>query len=121
MFVTEEYLRSNPDSVFVFGDNILRRGFGGAAFLRNEPNTYGVITKKKPTNENDAFYRPEEYLEVYKKEIQKLKIEIANNPEKTYLISRLGAGLANRFLIFENVIEPNLHKDLGEFGNVEFV
>ena len=89
----------------------------GAAELRDEPNTFGFITKKYPSNPLESFYGPEQYLLIYALEMSKLKLEIINNPDKTYLISKLGAGLANRYKIFEKVIEPNLKK----CKNVEFL
>jgi len=113
-------LTENPSWVFVFGDNTLRRGLGGAAKLRYHPQAYGFITKKYPTYEDTAFYRPEEYQEIYKKELEKLKKEIINKSDKTFLISLLGAGRANKYKIFETVIEPSIKKDL-DFPNVKFL
>ncbi|MFW9843251.1 MAG: hypothetical protein ACFFEV_01615 [Candidatus Thorarchaeota archaeon] len=120
-YVDAEFLRRNPDCVFVFGDNLERRGKGGAAAVRDEANTYGFITKKQPLNIGSAFYHPKEYWDVYRKEIQKLVAEVLDNPDKCYLISKLGAGLANRFNIFEEIIEVNLKKDLQDFHNVSFL
>ena len=120
-YVDATFLRANPDCVFVFGDNLARRGKGGAAALRDEPNTYGFITKKQPLNTDSAFYRPDEYKEIYKNEVEKLLNEIFDNPDKGYLISKIGAGLANRFGIFEEIIEPNLKRDLDDFHNVAFL
>jgi hypothetical protein len=120
-YVDATFLRANSDCVFVFGDNLDRRGKGGAAVLRDEPNTYGFITKKKPLNTDSAFYHPNEYEEVYKNEIEKFMHEALDNPDKGYLISKLGAGLANRFDIFEKIIEPNLKKDLDGLHNVAFL
>lgn len=119
--IDRDYLRSHPNSVFVFGDNLIRKGKGGAATLRDEPNTYGFITKKAPNNQDESFYRPEEYEPVFIKEISKLRQEILANPDKTYLISKLGAGLANRYRIWETVIEPNICTILGHFKNVLFL
>lgn len=45
--VTKQFLDNNPNAIFVFGDNLLRVGYGGAAILRDHPQTYGFITKKK--------------------------------------------------------------------------
>lgn len=118
--ITKEYLKKHPTHIFVFGDNNLRRGMGGAASLRNEPNSYGFITKKEPTNNNDSFYQPDEYKDVFKHELTMLIISISNNPDKTFLISKLGAGLANRFKIHEQIILPELKK-LKEYKNVEFL
>ncbi len=116
-YVTEKFLRDNPNVIFVFGDNLIRKGKGGAAILRDEPNTYGFITKKAPNNNDDSFYRPNEYLDVFYAELLQLAKEIEKNPEKTYLISKLGAGLANKYKIYEGLIEPCLKK-LELFKNV---
>ena len=50
--------RRNPDALFVFGDNALRKGFGGQADeMRGEPNAVGVRTKYLPSMNPDAFFR----------------------------------------------------------------
>lgn len=116
-YVTEEFLRSNPNVTFVFGDNLIRKGKGGAAVLRDEPNTYGFITKKYPNNQDESFYRPDEYLSIFYAELLQLAKEIEKNPERTYLISKLGGGLANKYGIYEEVIRTGLKK-LELFENV---
>ena len=108
MIVTAQYLRDNPDHIFVFGDNTIRKGKGGAAKLRDFPNTYGFITKKYPNNLDGSFYRPKEYMSIFVDESMKLAQEITDNPDKTYLISKLGAGLANKYGIWEQVIKERL-------------
>lgn len=120
MIVSMKYLRENPNCVFVYGDNKLRRGKRGGAFLRDEPNTHGFITKKRPSGDNDAFYKPAEYRVVFLQEMIKLMEKIEDNPEKTYLISQLGSGLANRYRIWEKVIQPGLEK-LKSFPNVRLL
>lgn len=90
------------------GDNLLRRGRKGAAALRDLPNTFGFVTKKAPSWEDSAYFRPADYEPVFRRELRRLRAEIEAHPEKTYLISRLGAGLANRFRIWETVIRPGL-------------
>jgi len=121
MHITREYLRKNPNHIFVFGDNTLRQGKGGAAALRDEPNTWGFISKILPNNSPEAFYTPDTYRPVYYVEIEKLKSHIFQNQDKTFLISQLGSGLANRYQIYEKVIQPNLKNDLAEFNNIEFL
>ena len=121
IMIDKDYLRKHPNSVFVFGDNLIRKGKGGAAILRDEPNTYGFITKKFPNNRDESFYRPEEYRPVFIRELANLHKEISANPNKVYLISKLGAGLANRYHIWEEVIEPDLQRMLGIFPNVLFL
>lgn len=114
--ITADYLRENPTHVFVFGDNTQRVGRGGAAALRGEPNTYGFITKKTVSE----CYTPEEYQPVFVLELERLKQAIKDNPDRTYLISRLGAGLANEHQIWDKVIKEGLAV-LGQFPNVEFL
>ena len=121
MMIDLKYLREHPDHIFVFGDNTLGRGYKGAAALRREPNTYGFVTKKFPSAKNDAFYRPSEYLHVFEREMSKLIKTIVRNPDKTFLVSRLGAGLANRHRIFERVIEPTIKDRLKRYPNVSFL
>lgn len=120
MKITCNYLRQNPNHIFVFGDNLQRKGMRGAASLRNEPNTYGFVTKKAPNNNDGSFYKPEEYLPKFKSEIKKLKKELIKNPDKIYFISRLGGGLANKYKIWQKVIRPGL-EELNKFENVIFL
>lgn len=105
LMIDEHYLKINPKHIFVFGDNLLRFGKGGAASLRDMPNTYGFITKKEPNNKISSFYQIDEYRPVFKDEYEKLDNKISSLPNYVFLISKLGAGLANKFCIFENVIE----------------
>lgn len=61
-FITREYVRENRDKLFLFGDNLERRGFGGqAAAMRGEPNSIGIPTKKSPSYRDDAFFSDEEF------------------------------------------------------------
>jgi hypothetical protein len=49
-FITRAMMRAEPDTLFVFGDNIERVGFGGQAReMRGEPNAIGLPTKLSPT------------------------------------------------------------------------
>ena len=105
----------------MFGDNTIRSGKKGAAMLRDEPNAYGFITKIYPDSRDCSFYKPASYQRIYRLEIRKLEAKALLNTGKTYLISKLGAGLANRFGIWEQVIEPNIKNDLGHLPNVRFL
>ena len=53
---TERLLRENPHKIFVFGDNMKRYGKRGQAVIRDEPNAYGVATKRYPSMDNWAFF-----------------------------------------------------------------
>ena len=120
IIITQEFLDCNPNSYFVFGDNIIREGMGGAASLRYHPHAIGFITKKFPDNQPESFYKPEEYSEVFFEELKKLKTIIEKRPEKTFYISQLGGGLANKFRIWERLIRHNLVRTLENFDNVIF-
>jgi len=48
VFITESFLNENPNTIFVFGDNLKRIVCGGAAALRYHKQSYGFITKKYP-------------------------------------------------------------------------
>lgn len=43
---TIDQCRKNPDSLFIFGDNLERIGMGGQAIIREQPNAIGIATKK---------------------------------------------------------------------------
>lgn len=61
-FITREYVRANPDKLFLFGDNLKRRGFGGqAAEMRGEPNAIGIPTKKSPSYKPGAYFSDDEF------------------------------------------------------------
>lgn len=108
MIVTAEYLDQHPDVVFVYGDNLIHKGMGGAAALRHHPNTYGFLTKKYPDMKPTSSYYPDEYRPIFKKEMDRLLEHIKAHPDKIYLISKLGSGLANQHHIFQDVIRDPL-------------
>ncbi len=61
-FITRDFVRANPDTIFLFGDNLEQRGFGGqAAAMRDEPNAIGIPTKKSPSYADGAFFTDNEF------------------------------------------------------------
>lgn len=119
-FITKEYLKTHPWEIFIFGDNTVRKGYGGAAKVRDCKNTYGFITKKYPNNVDSSFYRPDEYRPVFEEELSKLSNTIINLYPYTFLISPIGSGLANRYHIWEEVIRPGL-EEIRCLPNVKFL
>lgn len=69
--------KSRPKSLFIFGDNDIKKGLGGQAIIRKCKNTIGIPTKKRPTNGPSAFYTDDEISETQKK-IQAAIVEILN-------------------------------------------
>jgi hypothetical protein len=48
-FIRRADLRANPETYYVFGDNLLGVGMGGQAReMRGEPNAVGIATKWSP-------------------------------------------------------------------------
>lgn len=61
-WITREDVRKNRRKAFLFGDNYQERGYGGQAReMRGEPNSFGVPTKKAPSNLPDAFFYSDEW------------------------------------------------------------
>lgn len=57
-------LKKNPEMIFLFGDNAIRRGLGGQAKqMRGEPNAVGIRTKWLPSMAPVAFWTDEQYDE----------------------------------------------------------
>lgn len=56
-WIERDDLRNNPDAVYLFGDNVRRKGMGGqAAAMRGEPNAIGIATKWAPDNRETSFF-----------------------------------------------------------------
>ena len=119
--ITEEYLDAHPNEIFVFGDNLDGRGLGGAAKLRYHKQAIGFITKKHSDNEDESFFTCENYITWYLRAVSSLRDRIERQPDKTFLISKLGAGLANRYGIFEKIIEPTIKVLLSDLNKVRWL
>ena len=119
--ITKQFLDENPNAIFVFGDNTHRVGYGGAAILRDHPQSYGFITKKNPDNRDESFYHPDSYRIDFLAYAVELQLFIEKNIDKTFYISQLGGGLANRYKIWEQVIRPGLEKYFSHYDNVVFL
>lgn len=118
--VTREFLRNNRHCIFVFGDNLMRVGVGGAASLRDEPNTYGFITKIFPSNKLEAFYYRSTYKTQFMRETDKLTQLINIYQNRLWLVSKVGSGLANKFGIYD-IIKPWREKLPTLFNNVHLL
>lgn len=118
--ITFQFLDENPKSYVIFGDTLQKDGKCEVAKLRTHPHSIGFITKKFADNDETSFYRPEEYSPVFFEELKKLKTLVQRNPSKTFYITKLGSGLANRYRIWELLIHHNLVLALENFDNVVF-
>ena len=95
--ITRKIVREYPDKIFLFGDNLLGRGYGGqAAAMRGEPNAIGIPTKKKPANHSDAYFTDTEF-EQNKAAIDRAFVRLAGLKDGTEIVipsAGLGTGLA---------------------------
>ena len=95
---TPELLKANPNKLFLFGDNNQRKGKGGQAIIRDEPNAIGISTKLIPSNTADAFMSDDQLADnkaVIDSDIKKAK-EKAEKESKTIVLPKggFGTGLA---------------------------
>ena len=75
--------RENPNYLFVFGDNDIKKGKKGQAVIRDEPNALGIPTKKFPSFNISSFYYDSEF------EDNKKKIDLAiNNIIKNFMMKK---------------------------------
>jgi hypothetical protein len=95
---TRAFIREHPDWLFVFGDNFVRKGYGGqAAEARDEPNAIGIPTKRYPTWEDIAYLGNEDF-EIWeqKSRLDRQQIEIALREGKIVVwpLDGIGSGRA---------------------------
>ncbi len=62
-FWTVDDCRRCPGCLFVFGDNLINKGKAGQAVIRDEPNTIGIPTKKRPSWNKEDFFTDDEYYD----------------------------------------------------------
>lgn len=65
-FIRREDLQANPETLYLFGDNDDRSGYGGQAKeMRDEENAVGVRTKWSPSTNPGAFFRDRDAEQVF--------------------------------------------------------
>ena len=108
--ITRDDVRAETDKIFLFGDNLTERGFGGQAKeMRGEENAVGIPTKKAPSNNPNSFFTDKEFAD-NKKAIDEAFGKIP--PDKTVVIPKpsnpSGAGLAvvSRNCVVDSFIAP---------------
>lgn len=97
-FITRSDLRSNPSTLFVFGDNMKERGLGGQAReMRGEPNAVGIPTKWGPTMNEDAFFIDSDFPAVkgiIDERFDRLAYQLHRGGHVVWPSSGIGTGLA---------------------------
>ena len=92
-YITPQVCKDNPNTLYVFGDNLEGWGKKGQSVIRDEPNTFGIPTKTSP-----SVYMTDDQLHKNKEELLwafcKLEL-LAKNYQKIYIIPHIGEGLAD--------------------------
>jgi hypothetical protein len=86
--------RRYPGKIWVFGDNLKKYGKGGQAIIRDEPNSFGIPTKRYPSWDDWAFFsdQPDEIEAV--KELLRLLYKLAQNKVIVFPEDGIGTGRA---------------------------
>ena len=97
--ITRDKVKENPDVLYLFGDNLLRKGLGGQAKeMRGEPNTLGIVSKKYPSNSSGSFYSDEDFyswLQVFSADIRSLAERINSGQYKALVIPQIEVKLSD--------------------------
>jgi hypothetical protein len=96
--ITRQMLRDEPEKLFVFGDNMIARGFGGQAKeMRGEPNAVGIPTKQYPDRGPAAYFKNEDLSRVRPKidaAFLKLAFHALRGGKIVWPSAGIGTGLA---------------------------
>jgi len=96
--ITRTEVKSNPKTLYLFGDNDQRKGLGGQAKeMRGEVNTVGVSTKKYPSNAESSFKTDselEENKKIITEDINKVIAEWNTGKYNKVSVPQIGVGLA---------------------------
>lgn len=110
MIMRQDILR-NREALYIFGDNLDRKGFGGQAKeMRGEFNSFGIATKRAITHNypNDYFFDSEEdVIPILVKEFDALHDYLLRNNYSVIILplDGIGTGLAKMPQYAPNALE----------------
>lgn len=92
--LSTQLVRAHPEKIYIYGDNLKAFGKGGQAIIRDEPNAFGIPTKRYPSWDDWAFFsdQPDE-IEAVKESLRKL-YKIAQNRVIVFPEDGIGTGRA---------------------------
>lgn len=118
---TQKMCIDNPDCLFIFGDNMIGKGMGGQAIIRQAPNAFGIPTKRLPSRYASAYMsdKQDEYAAINSR-LELLKEVLANEyDEIVFPLDGLGTGLAEmptRSPRLFHFLNTELFKEYGVYG-----
>ena len=108
---TEALVKSFPNKIFVFGDNLARRGRGGQAIIRDLPNTFGIPTKRIPSTHIKAYFNDQkDEVAAVVAALLELKKMWEEGTTLVFPKQGFGKGLAKM-----NMYSPNLYAKMNTF------
>lgn len=109
----------HPKSLFVFGDNLIRKGLAGQACIRVCDNSFGIATKRLPAMSEESFFkdRDDEY-QVVKDDVAALvaRMKTGEYDEVVFPSSGIGSGLAQLKVRSKGVWEVLRKELIVQFG-----
>jgi len=116
-------LTNNPNTVYVFGDNMQETGYGGqAGAMRGEPNAFGIPTKWSPGMRESDFFTDKDLKNVstvFDEDFRQLKDHISAGRNVVFPADGLGTGLSQlpqRAPLILDYIRQKI-RDLKDFAN----
>lgn len=102
--------RTHPEKIFIYGDNLKGFGKGGQAIIRDEPNAFGIPTKRYPSWDDWAFFsdKEDEILAV-KEALRKL---YKNAQNKVIVFAEDGVGTGRAKMTEKSPIAYNMMCDI---------
>ena len=98
-FITPEMVNSNPQILFLFGDNMQRRGRGGqAVYGRGASNAVGVPTKWKPSRDQLAYFKDSDWYKVINtidRDLDRIEDHLRRGGLVVFPSDGIGTGLAD--------------------------
>lgn len=95
-FYTLQMVRSNPNQIYVFGDNVDRWGKRGQAIIRDESNAFGVATKRRPHTSESSYFsdkNPKDYANLLA-DLDNLRLRLQLGATLVFPRGGLGTGLS---------------------------
>ena len=97
-WITPGMMAKYPRSIFVFGDNVERRGRGGlAGVCRGRPNSLGVATKWRGGRRPEDFFSDDDFTACFKvicDDLAKVEEVLFYKGEVIFPTAPLGSGLS---------------------------
>jgi len=116
---------TNPNKIYVFGDNLKGCGKAGQAIIRDCPNTIGIPTKREPSMNSSSFFsdKEDEYIAVFSV-LALIKEKLRENKIIVMPLNGIGTGYAQMYkkspklykkmVSYIQELEPNYLNNLGD-------